>query len=101
MILSRHDSVASSFPSFPSVPNPFGLRLAALGNASSFFRPYSGCPRATRFQASFDSLKFRSNATFKPVVLSYPTRAAREPRSVTAGRLFHFSLNFRLPWSNT
>jgi hypothetical protein len=24
MILSRHDSVASSFPSFPSVPSPFG-----------------------------------------------------------------------------
>jgi hypothetical protein len=31
--------------------------------------PYSGCPRTPRFQASFDSLKFRSNATSKPVML--------------------------------
>jgi hypothetical protein len=29
----------------------------------------SGCPRTTRFQVSFDSLKFRRKATSRPVML--------------------------------
>jgi hypothetical protein len=90
MILSRHDSADFPLPPIPEsvVKSPRkGARLSTertRGNLASFVPlpireirenrgpssgPYSGCPRTTRFQASFGSLKFSSNATSKPVIL--------------------------------
>jgi hypothetical protein len=68
MILSCHDSVASSFPSFASVPSPFGcgfprraflnlfaanqhklLSISTLHKNAGFFAVFSGVPAAIGF----------------------------------------------------
>jgi hypothetical protein len=51
--------------------------------------PNSGCPRPTRFQASFDSLKFRSHAASKTVMLRSIPHASQkrsQPRISQRGK---------------